>query len=131
MNKKAFYTLEFDKIIQMLAQHADSLPARKMCENIKPQTNISLIMQYQQQTQDALNRILRFGTTSFGNNKDFSYQCKHLSAGGDLNATELLSIAKFLENIARIKQYARLCEEETDSLTELFEILLPLTNIST
>jgi DNA mismatch repair protein MutS2 len=134
MNKKAFKILEFDKIIEQLATHADSEPGRALCRKITPQTDLSQIRLYQSQTKDAVSRLLKNGSTSFGSNKDVRYICKHLSIGGQLNAEELLLLAGLLENTARVKQYGRIEhneESDRDSLTEFFDTLEPLTSLST
>ncbi|MGN0131562.1 MAG: endonuclease MutS2 [Lachnospiraceae bacterium] len=138
MNKKAFKILEFDKITEQLASHADSEPGRNLCLKITPKTDPEQIRLYQKQTGDALSRLLRNGSTSFGSNRDVSYITKHLSIGGNLNAEELLLLAGMLENVARVKQYGRTSNPDGespsdghDSLTEFFDELEPLTNLST
>lgn len=156
MNKKAFKILEFDKIIEQLSGHADSEPGRQLCLKIAPKTDMKQIRLYQEQTKDALGRLLKNGSTSFGNNKDVSYITKHLSIGGNLNADELLLLAGLLENTARVKQYGRngnpindnnersqkdrdnlqdgngqTSDTEKDSLTDFFDELEPLTPLAT
>lgn len=141
MNKKAFRILEFDKIVEQLANHADSEPGRQLCQKISPKTDIKQIRLYQQQTRDALGRLLKNGSTSFGNNKDIGYITRHLSIGGNLNADELLLLAGLLENAARVKQYGRTGNSSDidrqsfdlgqDSLTAFFDELEPLTPLST
>ena len=153
MNKKAFKILEFDKIVEQLSGHADSEPGRQLCLKISPKTDIKQIRLYQQQTGDALGRLLKNGSTSFGNNKDVSYITKHLSIGGSLNADELLLLAGLLENTSRVKQYGRTgnpindgsghiqnnlqdgngqsSDAGQDSLTGFFDELEPLTPLST
>ena len=133
MNKKTFRILEFDKIIEQLATHADSEPGRRLCLRLTPKSDPEKIGILQKQTADALARLLRNGSTSFGNNKDIAFITKHLSIGGSLNSEELLLLAGLLENVARVKHYNRSdrTEEFTDSLTEYFDSLEPLSNLST
>lgn len=129
MNKKAFRILEFDKIIEQLTAQADSEPGKRLCSRLTPKSDPEQIEILQKQTGDALARLLRNGSTSFGNNKDIAYITKHLSIGGNLNSEELLLLAGLLENVARVKQYGR-TDENTDSLTEYFDILEPLSILS-
>lgn len=133
MNKKTFRILEFDKIIEQLATHADSEPGRRLCLRLTPKSDPEKIGILQKQTADALARLLRNGSTSFGNNKDIAFITKHLSIGSSLNSEELLLLAGLLENVARVKHYNRSdrTEEFTDSLTEYFDALEPLSNLST
>lgn len=136
MNKKALKTLEFDKIIEQLALHADSEPGRNLCRKITPKTDPEQIRLYQKQTADALSRLLKNGSTSFGSNKEIGPLAKHLSIGGNLNGEELLMLAGLLENTARVKQYGRAGASgddsltEPDSLSEFFDELEPLSNLS-
>lgn len=133
MNKKAFKILEFDKIVEQLAAHADSEPGRQLCLKISPKTDLELIRLYQKQTGDALGRLFKNGSTSFGSNKNVGHITKHLSIGGRLNTEDLLLLANLLENVARVKQYGSTSssDEGKDSLTEFFDELEPLTALST
>lgn len=130
MNKKTFRILEFDKIIEQLAALADSEPGKRLCLRLTPKSDPEKIRLMQKQTSDSLARLLRGGSTSFGSNKDIGFITKHLSIGGSLNSEELLLLAGLLENVARVKQYDR-SEDQTDSLSEFFNALEPLTNLST
>lgn len=132
MNEKVLRTLEYNKIINMLTDKATSDPGRKLCQELKPFTDISVINEAQQQTADALSRLFKKGSTSFGGNKELGYTLKSLSIGSTLSITELLKIAGLLENVARIKAYGRRerDDEARDSLDDLFDALEPLTPLS-
>ena len=132
MNSKVLHTLEYDKIIALLAAKADSEPGRKLCHGLLPDTDLDNIRTAQQETADALSRLFKYGSTSFGSNKDLGFSIKSLEVGSALSAVELLNIAGFLENVARIKAYGRneKDEETTDSLSELFQLLTPLSPVA-
>ncbi len=132
MNKKVLHTLEYDKIIQSLTDKADSEPGKALCRELIPEMDLEEVKQAQKETSDALSRILKYGSTSFGGNKDLGYSIKSLEIGSALSAPELLKIAAFLENTARIKSYGRGEKEDAgkDSLTPYFEKLTPLSPIS-
>ncbi len=127
MNNKALHTLEFDKIIHRLIEKADSEPGKACCRSLVPATDIHAIRTAQQETADALSRLLRFGSTSFGGNRDLGYSLKSLDIGSSLTAPELIKIADFLENTARIKAYGREDKdtEKRDSLSSYFDALSP------
>jgi len=131
MNQKALHILEYDKIIAMLADKASSQPGREMCLKLHPGNQLAQIELRQNQTKDALSRLFKKSGISFGNNRDFHAACKRLDIGASLSQSELLQIANQLENVARIKSYGRMEKEYTDSLSDFFEELAPLTNIST
>ncbi len=132
MNEKVLRTLEYNKIINMLAEKANSDPGRKLCMELKPYTDISVINEAQQQTADALSRLFKKGSTSFGGNKDLGCSLKSLGVGASLSAAELLKIAGMLENVSRVKSYGKRerDDETADSLAEFFDALEPLTPLS-
>ena len=47
MNEKVLKTLEYNKIIDMLADKATSDPGRKLCRELKPFTDINVINEAQ------------------------------------------------------------------------------------
>ena len=69
MNEKVLRTLEYNKIINMLAEKATSEPGRRLCMELVPSTDIDVITEAQKQTADALSRFFKKVSTSFGLNK--------------------------------------------------------------
>ena len=132
MNEKVLQTLEYNKIINMLAEKANSEPGRRLCLELKPDTDLTAINEAQRQTADALTRLFQKGSTSFGGNKDLGYSLKSLGVGAALSVPELLKIAGMLENVSRVKSYGRRERDEgaEDSLDSLFDALEPLTPLS-
>ena len=65
MNKKALQTLEYHKIIDMLAECATSASGKTLCQNLTPSVSLAEIQLAQQQTSDALTRIYQKGSLSF------------------------------------------------------------------
>ncbi len=132
MNQKVLQKLEYDKIIEMLAEKADSEPGKRLCREMRPSDCLEEIRQWQTQTGDALNRLFKTGSTSFGSNSDLGFTIKSLEIGGTLSILELMKLAAMLDNVSRIKTYGKKDREDTpdDSLTELFEQLTPLTHVA-
>ncbi len=144
MNDKSLKVLEFYKIIELLTEHATSEPGRIMCRALRPSVVLSTIEQSQQETEDAVGRLLRRGSTNFGSNKDLGFSLKSLDVGSTLSISELLKIAMLLENVARVKNYGREGKENgqntrneeddaltrADSLAPLFDALEPFTPLS-
>ncbi len=132
MNKKALHVLEYDKIIEKLADHATSDPGRKLCKELVPSSDIRQIRKDLQKTNDAIARIFKKGSISFGDNKEFGATLKALKIGSSLDMAALLRLASFLDNVNRVKSYGRPPRDEDarDSLSESFELLEPLTFVS-
>ena len=132
MNTKALHILEYDKIIGLLAAHAGSDAAKRLCLDLLPMTDPEAIESAQTETADALARLFRKGSVSFGNVREVRGEIMRLDVGASLSAPELLGIASLLENAGAVKRYGRREKEEdpTDSLTAYFETLEPLTPVS-
>ena len=107
MNQKVLKTLEFNKIIDLLTDKADSTPGKKLCKELIPSTDLNEIQKNQAETKDALSRLFKSGSTSFGNNSDLGFSIKSLQIGSTLSITELLKIASMLDNVSRIKTYGK------------------------
>lgn len=129
MNEKALKTLEYNKIIDLLTEHASSQAGADLCRKLKPGTDLNAIQLAQQQTKDALSRIYQKGSLSFSGLHNIGASLKRLEIGGTLGMEELLRIASLLEVAKRAKTYSRSEREDTkaDSLNELFDNVEPLT----
>lgn len=140
MNQKALHTLEYDKIITRLTDKADSEPGKKLCAGLVPVTELKEIEQAQTETADALSRLFKYGSTSFGSNHNLGFSIKSLEVGSALSMAELLKMAAFLENVARIKAYGRNEKQgttaesgentATDSLSSYFDDMTPLSPVA-
>ena len=132
MNRKALRVLEYDKIIEKLSEHATSEPGRKLCRELEPSTDIKQIRKDLEKTNDAIARIFKKGSVNFGDNRDFSGALKALKIGSSLDMAGLLRLSAFLDNVARVKNYGRPGREDEnrDSLSEAFELLEPLSPVS-
>lgn len=132
MNTKVLTTLEYTKIIDLLTEKADSEPGKKLCRELVPSTDLSAIRTAQRETKDALARLFRIGSTSFGSNRDLRFSIRSLEIGSSLSMSELLKLASFLDNVNRIKTYGKKEREDlpNDSLDAYFEGLTPMTQLA-
>lgn len=132
MNTKVLTTLEYNKIINLLTEKADSEPGKKLCRDLVPSTDLSTIRTAQRETKDALARLFRIGSTSFGSNRDLGFSIRSLEIGSSLSMSELLKLASFLDNVSRIKTYGKKEREDlpNDSLDAYFEGLTPMTQLA-
>lgn len=147
MNKRSLRILEYNKILTMLTEYATSPMAKKRCDRLKPQRDISTINVLQEETRDALLRLNRQGNVSFTGLTDVGASIKRLEVKGALTARELLDIAALLNTTQNVRKYgdgsdladtvtSRNSETDDticyfDSLTECFNQLVPLEYIST
>ena len=146
MNEKVLHIVEFNKIIAQLAEQANSEPAKALCRNLKPMDNLPDIRLAQEETDAALQLLLRKGNVNFGSNRDFGYTFGALSIGSTLTAAELLHLASFLDNVGRVQVYGttedggkgisalggngEAVKPEDNILFDLFDCLYPLKSLS-
>ena len=132
MNTKVLSVLEYNKIIDRLASYASSPLGKEMCMKLVPVSEYDEIEQAQINTEDAFNRLIKKDGINFGSNKNVTESMKSLDIGRTLSASELLLTANFLTNVNRVKAYGRKekPDEADDSLSDMFESLSPLTQIS-
>ncbi|MBR4581981.1 MAG: endonuclease MutS2 [Lachnospiraceae bacterium] len=131
MNEKALHILEYDKVIEKLTDMAHSGPGKEKCRNLSPMDDISLVNHAQEETADALARVLRMGKISFQGNRDLSFSLNALTLGSTLSQSELLHIAELLECAARVKKFGEKEHEEdpSDTLTSYFDALSPIPSL--
>ena len=128
MNEKVMRICEFNKITALLAEHATSDPGRALCRALSPREDLGDIIKAQEETESALGYLFRNGSISFGNNRDFSAAFQALHIGTTLSLPELLQLAAFLENVARVRSAGP--GDEADPLFDLFDCLVPLSPVS-
>lgn len=131
MNEKVFHTLEYDKIIKKLEQHANSAAGKNYCEKLLPSTKRTVILKEQRETSDALTHILTQGSISFQGVTDIRESLKRLEIGAILGTKELLAISKLLNTAGSVKSYFRKSlnenEETGDSLNEYYTSIEPIS----
>ncbi|MGN0353242.1 MAG: endonuclease MutS2 [Roseburia sp.] len=129
MNEKVLKTLEYNKIIEHLADFACSNETKQRCLSLHPLTDKAQIEHLQQQANDAMTRLFKGGNLSFSGVSNIHESLKRLEIGGSLNTTELLRICNLLEAAKRAKAFSRSDKSAPleDSLTSFFNELEPLT----
>lgn len=129
MNQKVLRTLEYNKIVERLAEYAFGADTKERCLSLLPSTSLSEITNAQLQTKDAMNRSLKKGRLDCSGIKPLSSAIRRVEIGGTMNIEELLGLCKLLETARRVKAYGRKEREDipSDSLSELFDGLEPLS----
>ncbi|MBQ8167249.1 MAG: endonuclease MutS2 [Lachnospiraceae bacterium] len=105
MNKRSLRILEYNKILSMLTEYATSTMAKKRCDRLKPQRDINTINQLQEETRDAVLRLMRQGNVSFTGLTDIGASIKRLEVKGALTSRELLDVAAVLNTAKEVKAY--------------------------
>ena len=120
MNKKVLKTLEYDKIIDMLVEEADSALGKDSARRLRPSSDHGEIVAMQAETSHALTRLFHHGALSFHGLTDIRPSLVPLAKGGTLGASELLKIGALLEAAKRAVEFDKK-DEETDFLSGRFD----------
>ena len=110
MNAKALRTLEFDKIVEMLAAKAISGPGKALARALVPAVELYDIQITQKETTEAMSYVLKNGSLPLGGIRDVGAAVKRAEIGGVLNQMnaeqiELLKILNPLQIEARYPAY--------------------------
>lgn len=120
MDSKTLTTLEFNKIIQKLADFAVNDAAKKKALEIFPLNKLDLVEEELNKTDSAYLLLLRYSCPQITRIKDIKNSVKRINAGGILSASEILNIAEILKGAEILKKYH---EEKDDVLNIYFDSL--------
>ena len=125
-----YHTLELDKILGMLAEETSIEEAGELALKIEPQYSLDKVELLLQQTEDAHMLVGRFGAPSFGGISNVTNPLRRAEAGGCLNTSELLSIARALRVIKGVRDWHAHCAGVSTTLDGYFRTLYTNPNLS-
>ena len=131
MNKKVLQILEFNKIIEKLTAYASCEPGVRLCSKLRPDIDFHTIVQNQEETAAAVNRLRLFGNLTFPSVSDIGESLKSLAVDSSLSLNELYKIKILLEVVEKAYSYKEKADNEnySDSLSEYFEELSPVKDL--
>ena len=107
MNEKNIYTLEFNKIRDLLAKKAQTDGARELALSVLPSDDENEVRLRQRRTADAKRLAGQKGNPSFGSVKDISSTLERADKGAVLSARELLDCANVLKTSRYLLDYIK------------------------
>ena len=107
MNDRTLRVLEYDKIIDMLADHTVSAPGAEMARNLKPSDDKDTVLSRLIQSSEAQTVITGCGSSPVGEFPDIRHSLKRVGIRANLSATELLEIGYVLRMCKQIKDIFR------------------------
>ena len=122
---RSLFSLEFDKIREMLALHASTEGAKGAAMALSPTDDIETVIKRQKKTSDAKKLCENKGTPSFGGIRDISEACDRAHKGAPLSPRELLDIALVLKTARGLIDYCYGNHLFDTVLDETFDRLLP------
>lgn len=107
MDAKVIAKLEFDKIVSMLADMAESSLGKEIAHMLQPSSDVSTVDEWLKETDDALLYLVKKGRPPLGGIRDIRESIRRAEIGGILDPGELLSIADVLRVSRFLKTYMR------------------------
>lgn len=114
MDNKSLKTLEFDKILERLAEYARNESAKEKALSLTPSSDSRIVEQMIEETDSAMTLMIKYGSPDIVYINSITESVKRLSAGGGLSMSELLNIARVLKGARIMKQYT---EEQAGTLS--------------
>ncbi len=121
MEKKALHILEFDKILNKMAEYTGNDAVKQRILDLMPASSLGEATAMQQQTSEALKLILRYGEPQNMTVPHVVPSLRRCVMGAVLSPKELLDIARVL-NIARgVKRYLGSADAEEFPVLDAME----------
>jgi len=130
MHQKAFTTLEFHKVKDLIAAKAISPMAKELILKLEPMDDIEDVNCALKETTEAANLILKYGVVPIRGIHDIRSIVKRLEVGGTLSIVELMYVADVLRSTKLAKSYYNSGKEYIDTLT-ISDYLIRLNPIHT
>lgn len=124
MNEKTLNALEYNKIIQLLVDRAQSTLGKNKVKEIVPLTNLDDIEYLQRQTQEALTILIKKGQPPLYGINSIIPEVKRVEIGGSLTPKGLIKISDSLRVSRSLKAFMKESKEDKLSKYPILEGLV-------
>ena len=107
MNKKTLKVLEYNKVIEIVANFAYSDMGKEKILSLVPMSDIEEIEEALRETSEAVSIILQKGRIPLDGFQDINNALRKARIGSILTPGDLLKIAQVLKVTERVKDYIR------------------------
>lgn len=111
MDERVLQTLEFDRILERLAEHASSSLTVETIQNLRPSSERRWIERRQAETADALRLVLDVGDPPLFGISPVRAALSRAKLGGVLSMRELLHISEMLRQAEVLQEYVEDADE--------------------
>lgn len=126
IREKTLKTLEFPAIIDQLTGFASTEPGRFLCRALLPSSSFDQAGEFLSETEDAVQRLLKYGSLPFTGINDVAPLVGRAQAGAVLECRDFFRIAAFLRAVERmIGQIPKIEEEQPLRIHEKIRELEP------
>lgn len=123
--EKSINTLELPAVLKMLAEQAQSKPAKERCLLLRPAMEQYEVKRRLGETSAAKDMMIVKGGPSFSGVKDVRSSLSRADLGGTLNTRELLDIAAVLRASRTVRAYSDGKNSNRRDIDFLFNSLMP------
>ncbi len=127
MKKKTLRVLEYDKIIDMIAERTSSNLGREIAKDLEPTENFYEANENLKETTEAVELSLKKGSMPLFGVQDIRGAIRKASMGSALSLLEFLWIADTLMTCRRLKAYIK--EDRTDGMFPTIEYFIDTLEI--
>jgi DNA mismatch repair protein MutS2 len=124
-SQKNLKTLEYDKIIAMLAECAPTEGSRRRALSLSPTNDFDVINSRQEKTEDAKRLINAKGYPVFSSPESVVPASERAYKGAVLSPAELLDIASLFHSARMMLDYINTDKPFSTSLDEIFNRIIP------
>ena len=120
-----FTALDFDKILERLADRTSCPDAADMAMELVPAKDLASAQKLLSETVDAFVLLAKFGGPSFGGLKNVNGLMHIASSGSILSMKDLLDCASTMRTIRSLREWFDRCESVEVGISSCFTALIP------
>lgn len=124
MNIKTLKTLEYNKIVDLLIEKAESELGKDLAKKIVPLRKMENIEELQRETEEAYSLIMKRGNPPLYGIYSIALEVKRLDIGGSLSPGSLLKISDMLRVSRGLKNYIKETKDDKVSNYPIIEGLV-------
>lgn len=124
ISEKYARILELDKILLQLSEYTCCEYAKELALKIKPSTNLSIVKDEIEKTNDTFYLASHYGTPSFSKMENPSEHLKLAQVGGMLTPKAILNIATVLRQVRILLDWYGQCDNKESSLKSIINQLV-------
>jgi len=129
MYKKMYETLEFDKVLDILAEYALSEKARSRIKKLEPFLSENEVSRHLNETTEAKLIIENYGSPPISGMNELEKALVLLGKGTLLFPEQLTNIAQFLTSCRRLKGYLKKAEGSLTAVASYGNSIYDLSNV--
>ena len=125
LDRKALFTLEYDKVLALLMEQTGCDGARERAQQLLPASHVDEVRERLALTEQARLLIGRKGSPSIYGVKDILPALQRAEKGAALSPRELLRVATVLRAARSLQSYIEQDAEDAPGIREMFSLLAP------